>query len=1157
MIIVFVILAITLAVFIGFKIFQNQIRSKAETEKKKRNQPEFVSNQILVKFREEGLAKVQSEQPGVRGLGEISFSAAETGIEKLNQTNQKFKATKIDKVVQNQTRDKIDQNLDSWYVINLDVPKKNIKGDLSQTVLEANTQEQITYEEILNTYRRTEGVETAELNHIFRPSMVPNDYFWTTSEYFGDHQDLWNMKKISAEQAWDKTTGNGVVVAVVDTGVDYNHPDLRDNILKVGGNVVGYDFANNDTDPMDDHSHGTHVAGIIAAKANNDPNHSIDSGTRLVGVGPNLKIMPIKGITAGGYGIETNLLNGIKWAADHGAKVINNSWGGSGAESQFAKDIIKYAHDLGTVVVFASGNEGFFIHTTTPAGDVNAITVGASNYQDGVASFSNFGAGLDLLSPGGDSEDWGGPFDDAILSASYLAGGKNYLAMAGTSMAAPHISAAAGLLFSLHPDWSPEEIRFALKNTADTLNGGWNQKTGSGRLNINQALNLTTAQPVAKFDLPETAFFVKTINGTVFSRIGINRWSLSLAPVQAVEQPISDWITIASGISAVNGKLADIDPSRYNGSYLLKLEVVDVNNQVSQTYNHAYFNNQMASGWPQINNNAPLFNNTYPAIGDINGDGNNEVVITNYAAPDFSNYDPQVVAYRSDGSILTGFPKRFANFAGDELTITSSPTLVDLNSDGKMEILFSNNLQGSNFGQSRVFAIDGNGNDLSGWPIDFFADRAGMPIIVDINNDSVKEIVFQGSEGHIFVYKTNGQPLAGWPATAPSAIAGNGLVLGDMAVANIDTDNQLEIVATFQNNVYAYKSSGQIIPGWPKSIHGTSIDDRSNLYSLNIADVNNDNQMEIIFKTVKNTEDSTGCGDAYNRCPRNIFAWDTHGNLLWDKIASQRSNYINNAGVAFIKNNLGKITNSIGPNYFPTLVLSHSGSSTTLLDNWPGTLTIGPGYSVTQEKYLYLDNPFGDMAIGDVNNDGNPELVFSDMETDFGMPLITATDINGQNMIKFGQNVFIHQAPALGDIDGDSKLEIVANGEIGYGDGVSATFVWETDSVVPQNSVVWGQYRADAARSATYRPPTATSILRLAADKVSVSPQGEITYTINFNNSLAVEMRNSIISAVIPSGTTFVSAENGGVMANGNVLWPAQNLSPNGNFTTQYKVRKN
>src|SRR6185369_7783276 len=191
-----------------------------------------------------------------------------------------------------------------------------------------------------------------------------NDPYFNSLGTWGQwYDDLWGVKKIGAPSAWDTTAGAGVVVAVVDTGIDFTHPDLAGNIFtnpkEIPGNGIdddhngyvddyqGWNFVASNNSPIDDHGHGTHVAGTIAASGNN--------GIGVIGVAWQAKVMPLKGLSSTGSGWDSDLAHAIIYAADNGADVISNSWGGFG-QSQTEADAVAYAYSLGAVVVAAAGN---------------------------------------------------------------------------------------------------------------------------------------------------------------------------------------------------------------------------------------------------------------------------------------------------------------------------------------------------------------------------------------------------------------------------------------------------------------------------------------------------------------------------------------------------------------------------------------------------------------------------------------------------------------------------------------------------------------------------------------------------------------------------------------------------------------------------------
>lgn len=298
-----------------------------------------------------------------------------------------------------------------------------------------------------------------EKNGIFRAVYTPNDPYWS---------NLWGMSIIKADLAWDIHKGStSTLVAVVDTGVDYTHDDLSSRYM-----ALGYDWVNNDNDPKDDHWHGTHVAGTAAA--------IMDNGIGVTGVAQ-VSLMAEKVLNSAGSGTWDDVASGITHAADAGADVINLSLGGTGY-SQLVADACQYAWNQGSLIIAAAGNS----NTNTPfypAALDTVIAVAATNRYDTKASYSNWGDWIELSAPGGDgsnSNDW-------ILS-TYINNG--YAWASGTSMATPHVSGLAALVWSYSPTLTNQQLRDHLHNTADDLgNPGKDQYYGYGRINAYRALN--------------------------------------------------------------------------------------------------------------------------------------------------------------------------------------------------------------------------------------------------------------------------------------------------------------------------------------------------------------------------------------------------------------------------------------------------------------------------------------------------------------------------------------------------------------------------------------------------------------------------------------------------------------------------------------------
>jgi len=342
-----------------------------------------------------------------------------------------------------------------------------------------------TAKQLAKLYNNNEpDVLYAELNYYAYAFFVPNDPYYSYQ---------WNMYETTAginiEPAWEITTGEpNIIIAVLDTGIAYeNHkafeqaPDLADTHF-----VPGYDFANNDSHPNDDDGHGTHVAGTLAQSTNNN------LGT--AGIAFNCSLMPVKVLNRRGEAPYTTIADGVYFAADNGAKVINMSLGGP-SDSITLRDAVAYAHGKGVTIICAAGNEyeSGNLPSYPAAYDDYCIAVGATRYDRTRAYYSNTGSYLDIVAPGGDLnvDQNGDGYDDGILQQTFGSSPKDwgYWFYTGTSMAAPHVSAIAGLLLS-NGLTDSNAVRNALQNTARDLGSpGWDEEYGWGLVDAYAALN--------------------------------------------------------------------------------------------------------------------------------------------------------------------------------------------------------------------------------------------------------------------------------------------------------------------------------------------------------------------------------------------------------------------------------------------------------------------------------------------------------------------------------------------------------------------------------------------------------------------------------------------------------------------------------------------
>jgi len=374
---------------------------------------------------------------------------------------------------------------------------------------------------------------------------------------------------INADDAWDlydkcgeSITGRGVTVAIIDTGMDYNHPDLKDNF------VDGYDFVNNDNDPMDDNGHGTHCAGVIAGTG-------MASDFRFVGVAPNAKLYIYKAMDDKGSGYASWFIESMGRAADPNmdgdfsdhVDVMSISAGDSSGYPGDALSVAAdNAADLGVVVVVAAGNDGpSYDSISSPGSAQKVICVGATDKKGEIAAFSSRGSDSietvkpDVVAPGVD------------ITSTWPGGA--YRALSGTSMACPHVAGIVALLLQMHPHWTSDEIKTALRDTAVDI--GYNLTTqGYGQIDALNAVTLSGTTPIAILNIScEIGYGSVDIHGMALAD-DFQNYSLHYTKVDESEQS-TDWINLYEGNREVNGSILFTwdTCSLHSGNYKLKLEV--------------------------------------------------------------------------------------------------------------------------------------------------------------------------------------------------------------------------------------------------------------------------------------------------------------------------------------------------------------------------------------------------------------------------------------------------------------------------------------------------------------------------------------------------------------------------------------------------------
>lgn len=435
-------------------------------------------------------------------------------------------------------------------------------------------------------------VETTQLDYILSINWIPSD---------PNFNQLWGLNNtgqtagtvdadIDAPEAWDLQKGSSsVVVAVIDSGVDYNHPDLAANMWwnssEIAGNsldddrngfvddIYGYDFINQDNNPMDDRGHGTHVAGTIGAVGNNN--------LGVVGVSPNVRLMALKSLGSNGSGPTSNAIRAIDYATRMGADIINASFGGGGYD-QALSDAISQANSAGVLFVAAAGNKGINTdispHYPSSYNLPNILSVAATTHTDQLASFSNYGiSSVDLGAPG-----------ENIWSTLP---GNQYGSFRGTSMAAPHVAGAAALLLAQSPNLTVSQLKDILMTTGEPLSALQGKTVSGKRLNLLNAIRAvtkptitisatdSTAVETTSGQTPNPGQFTLTRTGNTASALTVN-YSLAGTATNGTDYAfLNGGVTFGAGSSIATISVSPIDDFIVEAS-----ETVTVSLASSSTY---------------------------------------------------------------------------------------------------------------------------------------------------------------------------------------------------------------------------------------------------------------------------------------------------------------------------------------------------------------------------------------------------------------------------------------------------------------------------------------------------------------------------------------------------------------------------------------------
>lgn len=867
---------------------------------------------------------------------------------------------------------------------------------------------------------------------------------------------------VGALEAWSVTTGSpSVVAAIIDTGLDFFHPDLEPNVWRnpgeIPGNgidddgngyvddVHGFDFVSEDGDPMDDNVHGTHVGGILGA-VGNDANG-------MAGMAWSVRLLALKAFDEVGAGTLDDTLSAIGYAVAAGARILNASWGTT-TRSRALDDAVTAAVDAGVVVVAAAGNGGNdagFYPAAVPA----AIAVGSTDARDELSVFSNYGAFVDLVAPG-----------DLIEST---APNTTWTSLSGTSMAAPHVSGAAALLLAWRPDFTPREIATLLTSSAEEIPAS--RFAGAGRLDAGRALRIGRPLPEAELDLPAEVSGVMDLPGRAGGP-GFQGYRVELG---AGRRP-QEWSWLGgSGVATTDGwVLRGWDTTIFDdGEYTLRLTVSNALGQaarvrmpvairnvrlldprgndvlrrgdvvtlrgtaagVGRRYHVAWGVGAAPAEWRTEGVTLPA-DGGEPVVQGTLGTWDTSVLGTNtfVTLRLTASRDGRVVGetvspmIHLEDRLRPGWPRLYPY--QDEFPPANWREfgVADLEGDGRQEIVLVDHGEPSGR-PPRLVVLDSDGGERWSRDLPGGAPEYDAPVMGDLDGDGRLEIVVDtGGAGSVRVFDASGTPWGGgWPATPGGTHFGK-------VLADLDGDGRLEVIVLSNppadlggagvRHLAVLDAEGRTLRRWQLAGCGEtpSLPEQRPA----VANLDDDADLEIVAVdgcvALSAFDVSEGSGPVWTATlGANLFASPVTGDLDGDGtdevvvVAARRERGLP-GGVHVI------------------------GRDGRARDGWPvlteGSFELSP-------------------ALADLDGDGWVDIIVAEPERQ----TVHALRIDGFELpgwpLPYQSNARLHSMPVVGDLDGDGRpdvalatggfgLQLVLNGEAARAGGV---FAWRGDGM--------------------------------------------------------------------------------------------------------------